>query len=393
MDREKSSGIESIAGLLLTVGGIPDMFRRTSALGTVSYKGQRALVVAALTDPRSGIPAQFTLEEVVTAIDPVAYDKTFKRGKMVVTIPESVHFHLKEMARLGQIEHIAGEDGGPEVAPTETLRFGPAVLQPTELFTQWALWEPSRVPFVLDADRDRLQSPQASKSTATFASWPEVIAAPDFGRPGDTKLHLGLLPQPFIGDLRRASIYVLSLNPGLEPSDYYGEYAVPEYRNALLANLKQQFHETAPSFIFLDPRYSWHGGFRWWHGKLAQVIKTFADERGVSFASARATLAAELASIELLPYHSSKFRDADGLLSKLKSVTLAKIFVRDFVVPRVKRGEAIVVVLRKVPLWELPQIPGVILYEGKQAQGAHLDPDSAGGSAILAKLRGLRRKL
>jgi hypothetical protein len=66
----------------------------------------------------------------------------------------------------------------------------------------------------------------------------------------------GLLPQPFIGDLRLASIYVLSLNPGLQPSDYYGEYAVPEYRNAFLANLKQQFHEKAPPFIFLDPHYS-----------------------------------------------------------------------------------------------------------------------------------------
>ena len=80
--------------------------------------------------------------------------------------------------------------------------------------------------------------------------------------------------------------------------------------------LRTAFHEMAPPFIFLDPHYSWHGGFLWWHGKLAQVIKTFADERGVSFASARATLAAELASIELLPYHSSKFRDADGWLSR-----------------------------------------------------------------------------
>jgi hypothetical protein len=119
---------------------------------------------------------------------------------------------------------------------------------------------------------------------------------------------------------------------------------------------------------------------------------TFADESGVPFASARAALAAQLASIELLPYHSSKFLDADGWLSKLTAAALAKSFVKDFVVPRVKRGEAIAIVLRKVRAWELPQIPGVILYEGKHAQGAHLNEGSAGGRGILAQLRRLRRK-
>ncbi len=79
----------------------------------------------------------------------------------------------------------------------------------------------------------------------------------------------------------------------------------------------------------------------------------------------------------MLPYHSSKFLDADRWLSKLTSVALAKSFVRQFVLPRVERGEAIAVVLRKVRLWELPRIPGVIIYEGKHAQGTHLDSDSA----------------
>jgi hypothetical protein len=159
----------------------------------------------------------------------------------------------------------------------------------------------------------------------------------------------------------------------------------------LLANLKQQFDQSAPRFIFLDPRYSWHGGFRYWHRKLSQVIKTCADHSGVSFASVRAKLAAELASIELLPYHSSKFFDADGWLSGLRSVTLAKDLVRQFVVPRVRRSEAIAIVLRKVHLWGLPQIPGVIQYEGKHAQGAHLDPDSPGGRAILEQLGCVKR--
>lgn len=53
----------------------------------------------ALTDPNSGIPDQFTRELVVAAIDPVEYGKYFKLGKMVVTVDESVQFHLKELAK------------------------------------------------------------------------------------------------------------------------------------------------------------------------------------------------------------------------------------------------------------------------------------------------------
>jgi len=266
------------------------------------------------------------------------------------------------------------------------------VFGPMELLKEWADWQPANhPPFVLSADKEKLESERSSKAVVNIASWSEAIAAEDFGQPDDKRLHLGLLPQPFIGDLQRASIYVLSLNPGLGPTDYYGEYEVPEYKNALLATLKQQFDKSDSPFIFLDPRYSWHGGFRYWHGKLSEVIKTFADDSKQSFAKARAMLASELASIELLPYHSAKFSDADNRLCNLRSVALARAFVKDFVVPRVERGEAIAVALRKAHLWGLPAIPGVIQYEKKQAQGASLTTNSPGGRAILECLRKLHR--
>jgi hypothetical protein len=99
----------------------------------------------------------------------------------------------------------------------------------------------------------------------------------------------------------------------------------------------------------------------------------------------------ELASIELLPYHSRAFHDSGGWLGKLRSVALAKRFVTDFVLSRVKRGEAIAIVVRKTQSWGLPEISGVIRYEGKLAQGAHLTPDSPGGRAILTQLRGISK--
>ena len=43
---------------------------------------------------------------------------------------------------------------------------------------------------------------------------------------------------PFVGDLQSADVFLVLLNPGLGPLDYYGEEKnEPGYREALLANL------------------------------------------------------------------------------------------------------------------------------------------------------------
>jgi hypothetical protein len=250
------------------------------------------------------------------------------------------------------------------------------------LLETWKKWHPNSPPFVLDDDLETLEPDHY----VTRRGWQDAIGASDFCSPGDTKLHLGLLPQPFFGDVRRASIYLLLLNPGLGPHDYYGEYEVPEYRAALLANLKQQPRRGTIPFLFLDPQFAWHGGFAWWHRKLAKVMQRLASAWNVTFADARVRLGARLASIELLPYHSSAFRDTGGWLRKMRSVDLARAFVKEFVVPRVERGDAIVIVTRKVASWNLPENAGVVVYSAAQARAAHLTPNSPGGRAILNHL-------
>ena len=255
------------------------------------------------------------------------------------------------------------------------------------LLDEWAAWRPGRTPFVLEADRANLTADGGAGSLAMYESWADLHRAPDFGAPGDSRLHLGLLPHPFCGDLRRASIYILMLNPGLGATDYFGEYEVPAYRTALLAMLRQNFPLDGTPFLFLDPQYAWHGGFAWWHGKLAAVIGQLTKEWGVPFAEARARLGRQIASIELLPYHSASFRDSGGWLRELHSVALAKAFVHEVVVPRVERGEAVAIVTRQAVAWNLPDHPGVIRYSGQEARAAHLSPRSPGGKAILDQMR------
>ncbi|MCX5645755.1 MAG: hypothetical protein NTZ17_13920 [Phycisphaerae bacterium] len=256
-----------------------------------------------------------------------------------------------------------------------------------DLLQAWANWKPDSPPFVLDGDLEVLNSDRSVKAVVTRRSWQEAIQTPDFCAPGDKRLHLDLLPHPFCGDVRRASIYVLLLNPGLGPSDYYGEYENPEYRAALLANLSQRPANGVTPFLFLDPHFAWHGGFEWWHGKLARVMESLASAWQVSFAEARARLGSVLASVELLPYHSSGFHDAGGWLQRLHSVALARAFVEEFILPRVQRGEAIVIVTRKVAAGGLVEQPGVVTYSSPaQARSAHLTPKSPGGRAILKHL-------
>ena len=134
---------------------------------------------------------------------------------------------------------------------------------------------------------------------AKYRSWRKATRDPDFGKSDDKRLHLGLIPVPFIGDMLSASVYVLMLNPGFGPGDYF-EYKVPSLRRALIANLRQERKLGAMPFVFLDPRFAWHGGFGYWDRKLKGVMEALAASKGMSLADARSTLGSNLAVVQLV---------------------------------------------------------------------------------------------
>jgi hypothetical protein len=245
----------------------------------------------------------------------------------------------------------------------------------------WRAFTPTQGPFVLAEDRPLLDEPGL---TCRCGSWRGYVADPDFGAARDPTLHLDLLPMPFVGNLATASVFLLMLNPGLAPSDYFGEYQVPEYRAALQANLRQ---ERDSSFVFLEPRYSWHGGFAYWHGKLHGLIAALAQRGGVSYGAARRLLQSHLAVLQLAPYHSPSFALPDRLLGALRSVALARAFAVEELLPRARAGDCLVVVCRKAKAWGLPQMRNIVVYGSSEARAAHLGPASRGGVAILEFLQ------
>ena len=94
-----------------------------------------------------------------------------------------------------------------------------------DLLNQWSHWDQSEPPHIFDADRPHLGSERSVRSILLKTSWNDAHSAPDFGAPGDSRLHLGLLPVPLIGDLTRASVFVLLLNPEV---GWLMRMAVPE---------------------------------------------------------------------------------------------------------------------------------------------------------------------
>jgi hypothetical protein len=179
------------------------------------------------------------------------------------------------------------------------------------------------------------------------------------------------------------------LNPGVGPHDYFAEYMVPAFREAKISILRQP---SRLQFTDLDPAFSWHGGFRYWHRRLTDLISDFRERNHLEYGEARWFFATQIAFVELVPYHSAHFMLPTKFLKQLHSVKLAQQFVHDVLVPRAKRNECIVIVTRSSKHWGLARSRNVLLYDGPETRSAHLSPNSRGGKAILAFLQRIYEK-
>ena len=72
-----------------------------------------------------------------------------------------------------------------------------------------------------------------------FTSFEGFTNSEKFGLEGDTRFHLGLTPIPFMGNLHQATIFLLMLNPGFHPGDYFAEYEVDNFRQAGIICVKK----------------------------------------------------------------------------------------------------------------------------------------------------------
>lgn len=180
------------------------------------------------------------------------------------------------------------------------------------------------------------------------ASYSDFLRAFERGMLLDRGLHLSLLPQPYFGDLTKAEVLLLLINPGLSACDYHAEENYPEFRKELIAAIRQEKTE----HVFLNPKWAWTSGFRWWEGKLRDVAQVIAAKRfDGHYGGALADLSGRIASVEMVPYHSFRF----GASLTMASARAARAFAAS----AASAGRT-VIVMRRVNEWKLPDGPNVI---------------------------------
>ena len=282
--------------------------------------------------------------------------------------------------------------GKPTVSTAE-----PEVGGAAGLIREWrkaaAHWDHGSPPYILPADAGYVEA----HGMVMYRSAEEARQAPDFHYPDqsrDRRLHVGLLPVPFMGDLLNASVYVPMSCPGVRRKDYE-EYEQPAFRRALLANLRQERLDGFLPFPWLDPRFDWHDGFEYWDRRrgLGNTIRELARRLEIPEVEARRLLCERLAVIQVAPYHSANPPRDNRALRSWPSVNLAGEFVRDVVVPRVRSGEAVVLPVMRVRFWDqflppdLREEQGVLraLNTG-ESRSASLGPNRRWGQAILRHL-------
>jgi len=236
----------------------------------------------------------------------------------------------------------------------------------TNLIKKWAKAEFKEPPYVLNGDWEIKDNQNAQK----FTSYSDFIKSEHIN---DRKtIHLGLLPVPYKGNLAKAKIIILLLNPGFEPIDYFAEYESKAYRKAIIKNIKQKNFDNKYPFLPLNPRFLWTGGGRYWSRKFAEITEEIMIKKRCGYQQALSHISKRVAIIEYVPYHSSQFSMSNKIIRKLASPKMAVDYVKNVLGPKAKKGEILILVTRKADVWGLKRSKNIIIFNGSETRAAHL---------------------
>jgi len=205
---------------------------------------------------------------------------------------------------------------------------------------------PSRPPYVLEEDRDRIRTFNASAKV-------------------EHQIQEALFPEPFLG-APRAPVVLLNLNPG-----YNADADPVHHGKALFAKRSREnlrHTETAHPFYLIDPGLvPIRDRTAWWDKKLRCLLE---DERlGNSADSRRRRVANCVLCVEYFPYHSKRFKH-----QKLQVPSQGYSF---WLVRQAIRNKAVILLMRGKKLWvnaipELTSYPG--LHISKSVQNPAISP-------------------
>ncbi len=257
-----------------------------------------------------------------------------------------------------------------------------------KLIESWRACNLDNSPYLFPGDEFLLEN-KYQKYWQDISSFEKYVGSTEFGSTSQKKLHLGLVPIPYLGNLKSATIFILMLNPGLGADDFYAEEHNDQYKETVISNLCQENLNDEYPFFALNPAFAWYGGFRYWHKKLRGIARELAIQRELSYPEALSTISKKLACLELVPYHSKSF-GANSLIKKFASSQAMKEYVHDVLVPQAKREEILIVATRSVKAWELQMLDekykNIVVYNSSESRASHLSLKSRGGQAICRHL-------
>ena len=219
----------------------------------------------------------------------------------------------------------------------------------SELVRAWRKQKWSKRPYIFRGDHDTL-----SQSTHCFSSYRNFITHRDFPEQHKSLFHVGLIPVPFQGSLERADVFICLINPGFDLIDYYTE-DLPSFRKVVLRNLKQKLSSETYPFFSLDPKWRWTGTGKWWNGLFGNIVREIAKKKSISYNDAAKLVSKRIAALEIVPYHSLNAAKVTTVSKKLESSKLIRDYLKRTVLPKAKKGNALVIIGSGLKMWEVKE--------------------------------------
>lgn len=213
--------------------------------------------------------------------------------------------------------------------------------------------------------------------TNNYQTVEQYIESDDFNNGKEKKLHLGLSPLPFLGNLSHASTFILTLNPGFHFSDYFTE------RNSIYRQkLEENFNQTIKDFplFFLNPKLGFHAGYDYWNTYLKYPREALCKHLGFSQVESQQFLAQEIAILELIPYHSKSEPWRFTTILSLPSVKAIINIARSILQEKALNEEILILIFRKKDKWNLVNGKNILK---KFTRTPSLNPENTNNGKIL----------
>lgn len=153
-------------------------------------------------------------------------------------------------------------------------------------------------------------------------------------------IHPELLPVPYLGDINKASIVLLCLNPGynkkLDDLAYSDKAFIEE-------SIKSLTFSCQTPFYCLNEKFSFTGGYIWWKKLLKDLINRFGMKK----------ISEKIMCIQYFPYHSKKYHNLPFILpSQNYSFNLVKQTIKQ---------KKVIIIMRSKKFW-LKAVPDLENY-------------------------------